>query len=80
MASVKDTVLNYIRAQLVPSRMVESNTRLISLGFVNSLEMVAVKSYLEAQYRIQIPDRLATPEAFDSVDNIVNLLGRLGVR
>jgi acyl carrier protein len=80
MASVKDTVLNYIRAQIVPSRMVESNTRLISLGFVNSLEMVAVKSYLEAQYRIQIPDRLATPEAFDSVDNIVNLLGRLGVR
>jgi acyl carrier protein len=80
MASVKDTVLTYIRAQIVPSRMVESNTRLISLGFVNSLEMVAVKSYLEAQYRIQIPDRLATPEAFDSVDNIVNLLGRLGVR
>ncbi|MFN2110528.1 MAG: hypothetical protein ACK2UI_12765 [Anaerolineae bacterium] len=80
MASVKDTVLNYIRTEVVPSKSVEYNTRLITNGWVNSLEMVAVKSYLEAHYRIQIPDRLATPEAFDSVDNIVSLLGRLGVR
>ena len=80
MASVKDAVLNYIRTEVVPSKSVEYNTRLITSGFVNSLEMVAVKSYLEAHYRIQIPDRIATPEAFDSVDNIVGLLGRLGVR
>ncbi|MFN2284535.1 MAG: hypothetical protein ACK2UQ_08935 [Anaerolineae bacterium] len=80
MASVKDTVLNYIRTEVVPSKSVEYNTRLITNGWVNSLEMVAVKSYLEAHYRIQIPDRLATREAFDSVDNIVSLLGRLGVR
>jgi acyl carrier protein len=80
MASVKDTVLNYIRTEVVPSKSVEYNTRLITNGWVNSLEMVAVKSYLEAHYRIQIPDRLATRETFDSVDNIVSLLGRLGVR
>ena len=80
MASVKDAVLNYIRTEVVPSKSVEYNTRLITSGFVNSLEMVAVKSYLEAHYRIQIPDRMATPEAFDSVDNIVSLLGKLGVR
>ena len=80
MASVKDTVLNYIRTEIVPSRSVESNTRLITLGFVNSLEMVAVKSYLEAHYKIRIPDRMATREAFDSVENIASLLGKLGVR
>ena len=80
MASVKDTVLNYVRAELIPGKPVEHNTRLITSGFVNSLEMVAVKSYLETHYRIQIPDRLATPEAFDSVDSIVGLLGKLGVR
>lgn len=80
MASVKDTVLNYIRAEIVSGKSVDYNTRLITNGWVNSLDMVAVKTYLESHYRIQIPDRLATREAFDSVDNIVSLLGRLGVR
>jgi acyl carrier protein len=42
--------------------------------------MVAVKSHLESHYKIRIPDRMATAEAFDSVENIVGLLGRLGVR
>jgi acyl carrier protein len=80
MASVKDTVLSYIRTEVVRGKPIEYNTRLITNGFVNSLEMVAVKSYLEAHYKIQIPDRMATPKAFDSVENIVGLLGKLGVR
>jgi len=80
MPSAKDTVLNYIRAEIVPGRPVEYNTRIITKGWVNSLEMVAVKSYLEKHYQIQIPDKMATAEAFDSVDSITNLLGKLGVR
>jgi acyl carrier protein len=80
MASVKDTVLSYIRTEVVRGKPIEYNTRLITNGFVNSLEMVAVKSYLEAHYKIQIPDKMATPEAFDSVENIVGLLDKLGVR
>ena len=80
MASVKDTVLNYIRAEIVRDKPVEYNTRLITNGWVNSLEIVAIKSYLEAQYKINIPERMATLETFDSVENIVNMLGKLGVR
>jgi acyl carrier protein len=80
MASVKDTVLNYIRTEIAPGKSVEYNTRLITNGWVNSLDMVAVKSHLESHYKIRIPDRMATAEAFDSVENIVGLLGRLGVR
>lgn len=80
MATVRDTVLEYVRTQIVPDRRITYETSLISLGFVNSLEMVAVKSYLEAHYRIRIPDEMATREAFDSVENITRLLARLGVR
>ena len=80
MASVKDTVLNHIRSEIVPGKRVEYGTRLITNGWVNSLDMVAVKSYLEAHYRIRIPDEMATAQAFDSVENIVRLLGQLGVR
>lgn len=80
MASVKDTILDYIRSEIVPGKRVEYDTRLITNGWVNSLEMVAVKSHLESHYRIRIPDELATPQAFDSVENIARLLGQLGVR
>jgi acyl carrier protein len=80
MASVKDTVLDHIRSEILPGKRVEYDTRLITSGFVHSLDMVAVKSYLEAHYRIRIPDEMATPQAFDSVENIARLLGKLGVR
>ena len=34
----------------------------------------SLKRFLETKYKIQIPDAKATPEAFDSVDNILVLL------
>jgi len=80
MASVEDTVLEYIRTQVLPDKRIEPSTGLITNGWVHSLEMVAVKSYLEARYRIRIPDEMATAKAFDSVASITSLLGKLGVR
>lgn len=80
MADLKDSIRGFIQTQVLRGRVITNDTQLITLGFVNSLEMVAVKSFLEAQYRIQIPDKMATREAFDSVDSIANLLGKLGVR
>lgn len=80
MASVKDTVLDYVRSEIVPGKRVEYNSRLITSGWVNSLDMVAVKSHLEAHYKIRIPDEMATAQAFDSVENIARLLDKLGVR
>ena len=36
--------------------------------------MVLLKMFLEKKFRITIPDDKATPEAFDSVNNIINLV------
>jgi acyl carrier protein len=80
MASVQDTILAHIRSKILPGKRVDFDTRLITNGFVNSLEMVAVKTYLETHYSIRIPDDMATRQAFDSVENITRLLSKLGVR
>lgn len=80
MADVKDTVLDYLRSNVIRDQRIGYDTPLITSGFVHSLEMAGVKSYLESRYRIKIPDELATPQAFDSVDSITRLLGKLGVR
>jgi acyl carrier protein len=80
MADVRDTILDYLRSDLIRDQRIEYDTPLITSGFVHSLEMAGVKSYLESRYRIKIPDELATPQAFDSVENITRLLSKLGVR
>ena len=80
MADVKDTIMDYLRSDVIRDQRIDYNTRLITAGLIGSLEMVSVKSYLESRYRIKIPDELATREAFDSVENITRLLSKLGVR
>ena len=73
---LKDVVLKYVIAEYSEegSDPISFETPLISGGIVDSFSMVSLKRFLENRYHIQIPDAKATPEAFDSVDNIVELL------
>jgi len=83
MASIKDTVLQYVKNEYLESdddREITYDTPLISGGIVDSFSMVSLKVFLETQYKIQIPDAKASPEAFDSVNNIVNLLKEFNVK
>lgn len=82
MAATKDTILEYVRNEYLEDgddREVTYNTPLISGGIVDSFSMVSLKVFLETKYNLSIPDAKATPEAFDSVDNIVALLKEFGV-
>jgi acyl carrier protein len=80
--NLKDIILNYVKNEYLEEgddREVTYDTPLISGGIVDSFSMVSLKVFLETKYNIQIPDAKATPEAFDSVNNIVNLLKEFGV-
>ena len=81
---VKEVVLEYIIEEYVDEdddddMEVTFDTPLITGGIVDSFSMVSLKVFLETRYNLQIPDAKATPEAFDSVDNIVELLKEFGV-
>ena len=52
------------------------DTPLISGGIVDSFSMVSLKRFLENKYKISIPDGDASPEAFDSVNKITELVKR----
>jgi acyl carrier protein len=41
--------------------------------------MISLKVFLETKFNIQIPDAKASPEAFDSVNNIVKLLKEFSI-
>jgi acyl carrier protein len=75
---MKDVVLEYVRNEYIDDddddTELDYDTPLISGGIVDSFSMVSLKVFLERKYAIQIPDARATPEAFDSVNNIVALV------
>ncbi len=82
MENAKDIVLDYVKKEYLEDgddRVINYDTALITGGFVDSFSMVSLKVFLETKYNISISDDKATPEAFDSVNNIVDLLKGFGV-
>ncbi len=79
MDEMKKMILDYVTREYLEEdddRVINETTPLISGGIVDSFSMVSLKRFLEKKYNIKIPDADASPEAFDSVDNIVALVNR----
>ena len=82
MSALKDVILDYVKNEYLEEgddREVNFDTPLISGGIVDSFSMVSLKVFLETKYNISIPDAKASPEAFDSVNNIIVLLKEFGI-
>ncbi len=78
---MKDVILEYVKNEYLDEDEVEEvsldeTTPLISSGIVDSFSMVSLKRFLEKKYSIAIPDDEATPEAFNTVASIVELVKR----
>jgi len=72
---MKEVILEYVIEEYAEDDDdVQFDTPLISGGLVDSFSMVSLKRFLEMKYKISIPDEKATPEAFDSVDSIADLV------
>jgi acyl carrier protein/D-alanine--poly(phosphoribitol) ligase subunit 2 len=74
-------ILDYIKNEYLDEDeadevQLDENTPLISSGIVDSFSMVSLKRFLEKKYSISIPDDQATPEAFNTVNSIIDLVHR----
>jgi len=78
MEDIKKVVLDYVIDEYVEDddEEITYDTPLISGGIVDSFSMVSLKRFLENKYDISIPDDEATPEAFDNVNSITELVKR----
>ncbi len=82
MSDLKDVILEYVQEEYLEDDddiEVTYDTPLISGGIVDSFSMVSLKRFLETRYNIQIPDSKATPQAFDTVNNIIKLMKEFGI-
>jgi len=75
---MKELVLNYVIKEYIDDddATITYETPLISSGYVDSFSMVSLLVFLENKFKIKIPPSKATPEAFDSVNNIVALVNQ----
>jgi len=74
---IKKLIIEYVKKEYLEedsTQEVTEDTKLISSGIVDSFSMVSLKMFLEKKFQVKIPDEKATPEAFDSVNNIIKLL------
>ena len=77
MSELKDTILKYVIEEYAEEDdKITYETPLISGGLVDSFSMVSLKRFLEVKYKISIPDDEASPEAFDTVSKIADLVTR----
>jgi acyl carrier protein len=76
MEELKKVILEYVIAEYLEDEdeKLTYESRLISSGIVDSFSMVSLKRFLENKYKISIPDEKASPEAFDTVTKIANLV------
>ena len=82
MSDTRDVILEYVKKEYLEEgddQEVTYTTPLISGGIVDSFSMVSLKLFLENKYDIKISDDVATPEAFDSVDNIIEVLKKFNI-
>ena len=74
---IKKLLMDYVKKEYLDEdtdQEIREDTKLISSGIVDSFSMVSLKKFLEKKFQIQIPDEKATPESFDSVNDIIRLL------
>ena len=79
MDDLKRVIRDYVVKEYLEEgddREITETTPLITGGIVDSFSMVSLKRFLERRYAIAIPDALATPAAFDTVDSIAALVDR----
>ena len=74
---LKQMLIDYVKKEYLDEdsdQEINAETKLITGGIVDSFSMVSLKMFLEKKFQIRIPDEKATPDAFDSVNNIIALL------
>jgi acyl carrier protein len=80
MDDLKKTIRDYVVKEYIEEgddREITDTTPLISGGIVDSFSMVSLKLFLEKRCNIHIPDDEATPDAFDTVNSIAELVERI---
>ena len=80
---LKAELASFIETNLVAEDRkltITDRTALIDDGIIDSMGLLQIVSFLEARTGVRVPDDEVTPENFDTVEAIAQLVDRLQTR
>jgi acyl carrier protein len=79
MEEMKEKIRRYIISEYLEDGDAELDydTPIIASGIVDSMSMMSLITFLEATYKISIPDEKVSPERFYSINKIVELVNEM---
>lgn len=79
MNQIKNNILDYLKNNSYMEReaTIDDSDSLTQNGIIDSIGLLELIDYICETYSIEIPEDMLTPENFDSLQGITNLITRL---
>ncbi|AKB77293.1 hypothetical protein MSHOH_0810 [Methanosarcina horonobensis HB-1 = JCM 15518] len=79
MEQIKNNIIDYLKNNSFMEREMTLNDSdsLTQSGIIDSIGLLELIDYICETYSIEIPEDMLTPENFDSLQGITNLITRL---
>lgn len=79
MEQIKNNILDYLKNNSYMERetTIGDSDSLTQSGIIDSIGLLELIDYICEKYSIEIPEDMLTPENFDSLQGITNLITRL---
>jgi acyl carrier protein len=79
MEQVKNIIVDYLKANSFMDRdtKLEDTDSLTQKGIIDSIGLLELMDYISEKYSIEIPEDMLTPENFDSLQGITNMITKL---
>ena len=79
MEQVKNVIVDYLKANSFMDRDAQlgDSDSLTQKGIIDSIGLLELMDYISEKYSIEIPEEMLTPENFDSLQGITNMITKL---
>jgi acyl carrier protein len=79
MEQVKNVIVDYLKANSFMDRetQLDDTDSLTQKGIIDSIGLLELMDYISEKYSIEIPEEMLTPENFDSLQGITNMITKL---
>lgn len=79
MEEIKEEMMAYLQNKsfMDSSTKLNDDDSLTMKGIIDSIGLIELIDFISEKYSIEIPEDLLTPENFDSINGIVNIIQKL---
>jgi acyl carrier protein len=79
MEEIRNTIVDYLKANsfMDSETSLKDTDSLTQSGIIDSIGLLELMDYICEKYSIEIPEDMLTPENFDSLQGITNMISKL---